>query len=129
MLTLYWQPCFNNSWIYLSDELILENLTNETGKDAIINFYKRIMIPTYEDELDYKQVSADNELVKFHSPRLANEKNKPGNRKKYYLVTGEAYKCMLMASRSKKGKDVRKYYLKVEKLAMSYWFSKTFMFF
>ena len=121
MLTLYWQPCFNNSWIYLSDELILENLTNETKKQAITNFYERILIPTYEEVIDYQQVLADNELVKFHYSLKSNEelKAKPGNRKKYYIVTGEAYKCMLMASRAKKGKETRKYYIKVEKLAMA----------
>ena len=93
MLTLYWQPCFNNSWIYLSDNLILENLTNETGKDAIRNFYNQIMIPTYEEGIDYQQVSADNELVKFS---LSNSSNpKKAHNKKYYLVTKKAYNNMI----------------------------------
>ena len=66
MLTLYWQPCFNNSWIYLSDDLILENLTNDNGKDAIADFYRRILLKKpYQEEINYKQVSADNELVKL----------------------------------------------------------------
>ena len=84
-----------SEWIYLSDNLILENLTNETGKDAIRNFYNRIMIPTYEEEIDYKQVSADNELVKFW--RALGKSSKPETRggKKYYLVTGEAYNNMI----------------------------------
>jgi hypothetical protein len=122
MLIIYWKPCFNNSWIYLSDELILENLTNETKKDAIRHFYERILISNYEDGIDYQQVLVDNELVKFwwaSSPVLATDKprSRPAHNKKYYLVTGEAYKCMLMASRAEKGKQTRKYYIKVESLA------------
>ena len=83
-----------SEWIYLSDELILENLTNETTKFAVPDFIKRILITTYEEEIDYKQVLADNELVKFS---LSNSlrKNKPGNRKKYYLVTKKAYNNMI----------------------------------
>jgi hypothetical protein len=30
MLDIFWNPTFNKGWIYLSDEIILDNLTNET---------------------------------------------------------------------------------------------------
>ena len=43
MISLYWNPVFNGSWIYLSDEMILEYLTNETKKNAISHFYERIL--------------------------------------------------------------------------------------
>ena len=43
---------------------------------------------------------------------------KPVHNKKYYCVTGEAYKCMLMSSKTIKGKATRKYYIKIENLAM-----------
>ena len=38
MLKLFWNPCFNSTWIYLSDEIILNFLTNETGKYSINHF-------------------------------------------------------------------------------------------
>ena len=43
MISLYWNPVFNGSWIYLSDEMILEYLTNETKKNAISHIYERIL--------------------------------------------------------------------------------------
>ena len=43
MISLYWNPVFNGSWIYLSEEMILEYLTNETKKNAISHFYERIL--------------------------------------------------------------------------------------
>jgi hypothetical protein len=119
MLTMFWNPIFNQSWIYLSDEMILKYLTNETKKDAITDFYRRILIPTYQEGIDYKEVSIENELVKSCSANLPNKnsKVKPAHNKKYYIVSGEAYKCMLMASKSNKGKETRYYYIKVETLA------------
>ena len=51
MLTMFWEPAFNGSWIYLSDEIILEQITNESGKDALTNFYKRVLLTN-----DYRKV-------------------------------------------------------------------------
>ncbi len=65
MINLYWHPTFNGSWIYLSDEMILEYLTNETKKDALRHFYDRILLASYEEGIDYKEVLAEHELVKF----------------------------------------------------------------
>jgi phage anti-repressor protein len=121
MLKLYWDPIFNDSWIYLSDELILGNLTNDNSRNAITDFYRRILIPTYQQDNDYIEISSTHILVKEYSAiRLSKKSNyKPAHNKKYYITTGEAYKCMLMASRSKTGQETRMYYLKVEKLARS----------
>ena len=70
MLKVYWNPIFNDSWIYLSDELILGNLTNETKKNAIINFYDRILLKgDFQLGIDYKEISPSDELVKYRSPK------------------------------------------------------------
>lgn len=96
MLETFWQPAFNKSWIYLSDDIIKTYLTNETG------------IPYYEKDFDYKQVSKDNELVNSYSSKMKSEKSRlpamVGNRKKYYIVSGECYKSLLMSSRTDAGR-------------------------
>jgi phage anti-repressor protein len=119
MLKVYWDPIFNGSWIYLSDELILEYLTKEKSKYAIKNFYKQVFLTNYEENIDYKEVTIENEVIKswWLKKTTANSTYKPPSNKKYYIVTGECYKCMLMASRTPKGKDMRMYYIKVEGLA------------
>ena len=122
MLKLFWNPCFNSTWIYLSDEIILNFLTNETGKNSINHFITRVLIPNYENELDYLQTDSNHEVVKSHSPKLVNGKSHSpilvnGNRKKYYIVSGECFKNLLMQSRCEAGKETRKYYLKVEQLS------------
>jgi phage anti-repressor protein len=119
MLKLYWDPCFNKSWIYLANELILENLTKDTSKDALQNFYKRILLnDDYIENIDYKNITYV-EVIKSYSLFMKNDflNAKPGNRKKYYIVSGECYKGLLLSLRTKSGKETRKYYIKVEGLA------------
>ena len=51
-------------WIYLSDELILGNLTNETKKDAIRHFHNRILLKgDFQEGIDYKEIKKDDGLV------------------------------------------------------------------
>ena len=51
-------------WIYLSDDIIKSQMTNEKGKDALIHFYKRVLLQgDYEENVDYKKIEANDELV------------------------------------------------------------------
>jgi hypothetical protein len=40
-----------------------------------------------------------------------------GNRKKYYIITGETYKSLLQSAHTRQGKLTRKYFIKIETLA------------
>jgi phage anti-repressor protein len=120
MLILYWDAVFNESLIYLSDELILNNLTNEVKKNAISNFITRILITNFKNPDDYQKLDSNHELVtKFCSSNLRskNHNTQGGSNKQYYGVTGECWKKLLMMSKSKNGDKIRNYYIKVEKLA------------
>jgi len=122
MIELFWSDSFNENWIYLSDEMILNNMTNETGRMALTHFYTQVLFINFIINVDYKEIKKDDELIKkyekFYSPLVVNRKT--SNRKKYYAITGETYKELLILSSNKKGKEARKYYLKIEKLAMFY---------
>jgi phage anti-repressor protein len=126
MMELFWSDNFNENWIYLSDEMILNNMTNETKKNALSNFYTQVLFINFTINVDYKEIKKDDELIKkydniFDSLKNGNQKNKAKMvRKKYYAITGETYKELLILSANKKGKEARKYYLKIEKLAMFY---------
>ena len=124
MIQMFWEPAFNGSWIYLNDEIILGQLTKETGKDALQNFYRRVLLTEdYKENVEYKQINKDDELVKeyerFGSSKNNNQKNKAKQTtKKYYAITGETYKDLLQRSANKKGKTTRQYYRKIEQLAI-----------
>jgi hypothetical protein len=82
-----------STWIYLSDELILDYLTNEKSKYAISHYIKRILILNYQEEVEYKQVDKDNHLVaKYITERITDKKS--GNGKKYYIVTETIYESL-----------------------------------
>jgi phage anti-repressor protein len=121
MLNIFWEPTFNSGWIYLSDEMIKEQMTNEKSACAIPNFYNRVLISDdYEENIDYKKITKDHDLVKsyenFYYSKLNNRNS--SNRKKYYAITGDTYKDLLQKSANKKGKQTRKYYRKIEQLAI-----------
>ncbi len=123
MLEMFWEPTFNGSWIYLSDELIRDHLTNEKDtsgnlkKNAVMHFYDRKLIPIYDKDIDYCEVSANHELVQnyFCSPNLGSRDFK--HNKQFFIVSGECFKQLLLSSGTSNGKETRKYYIKVETLA------------
>ena len=43
-LKLLWLPAYSEGWIYLSDEIILNQMTNEKGRNKIEHFIKRKLL-------------------------------------------------------------------------------------
>ena len=112
MLKIFWSDNFNEHWIYLSDEMILNYMTNETGRMSLTNFYKQVLFTDFTIDVNYKEIKKDDDLIKkydevFSSLNLINQKNKvTSNRKKYYAVTGETYKELLKIGSFRKTKQI-----------------------
>jgi hypothetical protein len=112
---LFWKTISNkNKWIYLSDVLILEHLTNETKKDAISHFIKRMLIGCndYEENTHYKIIKKDDPLVVLNK--------KTSNNKRYYAVTDKTFKILLIRSRSSNGLSLCNYFIDLEQIFVSY---------
>jgi hypothetical protein len=89
---------------------------------------RKVLITNYEIEIDYLQVDKNHEIVKS-CPLFITGKNevciqaniekkkRVASNKKYYIVSGECFKNLLLQSRCEAGKETRKYYLKVEQLS------------
>jgi hypothetical protein len=119
MLNIFWQPAFNKGWIYLSDKFIKEDM----GYKKISDFYCDTLRKKYVENTDYKEITKNHDLVKIYESINADQsalckKHKRGKEKKYYAVTGETLKKLLMRCGTKKGDQVCDYYLKVEQLAI-----------
>jgi hypothetical protein len=56
----FWEPAFNGSWIYLSPEII----TQDMGYKQISSFYKDTLRLKYTKDIDYSEITKDDELVK-----------------------------------------------------------------
>ena len=119
MLNMFWEPTFNKGWIYLSPKMILD-----MGYRKVSDFYNDTLRPNYTDN-DYKEVDKNHELVKIYTnflnadqSALRKSRHTGGKGQKYYIISGTAYKKMLMKCRTKKGDEICNYYIKVEELAM-----------
>ena len=124
MLKLFWEPAFNNNWIYLSPTMI----TKDMGYKQISYFYKDTLYMKYIEDIDYKEIKKNDVLVKLYdeyqhntngdkSP-LGKKIHTGGKAQKYYAITGKTLKKMLMKCGTKKGDQICDYYLKVEQLSI-----------
>lgn len=115
---LFWEPAFNKSWIYLTKSMVVDWMGYADSKDTMYNFYTKNLVKNYEENVDYKQVDKDDEIVKeSHSYLKTNEK--PGNRCMFFLITGECLKTLLMSAKTERGKQVRRFYIKTENLVVT----------
>lgn len=117
-LELFWEPAFNNSWLYLSSEIVHEHLGHAKHDNSMANFSKKMRTLYIENE-EFKEVSKDYPIIKLYL-LMSGGKNfeaRGGSLKKYYLITGATYKMMTMQSKTARGKESRLYYIKVENLA------------
>lgn len=120
---LFWDPTFNDSWIYISKEMVLEWFGYKDAKNTMSDFYSKLA-KDYKKNVDFKEVNQNDEIIlKQCSGNLTNKtipdsSGSGGHNKKYYLVNGECLKELLMSAQTARGKVVRKIYIKTEKLVL-----------
>jgi phage anti-repressor protein len=110
----YWDPIFNDAWVYLSPEMITEDI----GYVSTKVFYRDVLRKKYKENVEYQLVSKNHDIVKSFYRILIPDRKKPGNKASYYIITGKTLKKMLMNSETKKGRETRDYFIKVEELAL-----------
>jgi phage anti-repressor protein len=115
----------NNSMIYLSDEIILSQMTNSKSKSAISDFINRKLIKcvNYTKGIDYIIINKDHELVKCYSTNSQSNKKKDNigkGQKKYYAVSLNTLKTLLMKTTSSTGNHTRNYFIQIETLYIQY---------
>jgi len=119
MLNIFWEPTFNEGWIYLSDKII----KNDMGYTQISAFYRDTLRKKYKENIDFKEIKSNDDLVKIYESLngdqllLGKKKHTGGKIKKYYAVTGETFKKLLIRCGTSKSDQICDYYLKVEQLA------------
>lgn len=43
-LDMFWDPAFNSGWLYLSDDIIKSQLSNEKGNNTVNHFNTRVLL-------------------------------------------------------------------------------------
>lgn len=88
----FWEPTFNESWLILDREEIKNWFCgNDTGKNAVDNFYKQILIKYFKEGEDYMKVT-DDEMFSLNLRKTKTE----GRPSKYYKVTGESLASLMV---------------------------------
>lgn len=122
-LDLFWDPAFNKGWLYLSNDMIKSQLTNDKSKDAVQNFYKRVLLTSdYVLGIDYKQINQDDHLIDLYEKSSSSNLKRNSNRKiiagkLYYAVSGETYIDLLTKASTEGGKLARSTFRKVANAA------------
>lgn len=115
MVTMFWDSAFNKSWIYLSNEVIHDQFGYTKTKSSLNDFYIR-MKKAYKENIDYMEVTSEHNLIRFYPVSTQGKETRGGALKKYYIVTGQAFKKMGMKANTDKGEEICDYFLKVESL-------------
>lgn len=119
--TFGWDATFNKSKLYVSEGMIRDHLGHTPGRSMMSDFYK-IMSKQLIENMDYweLQYGSDELIEYFRSETILTGNTAPThvNGKRYYVITGDAFKRLLMLSTTPKGMEARIYYLKTESLAM-----------
>lgn len=111
---------FNSRWMYLSDDIKLKYLTNETGQDAIHHVNKRALRKVNDSmyknikKYDIKQLILETPKLTVLNLPTIDDINTDNNNKTYTICTGECFKLLLMLSKTKAGQKVREYFIKIE---------------
>ena len=118
LLDVFWEPTFNNSWIYLSPKLVCQDM----GYYSVVNFHRDILVQKYRESEDWKEISSTSEMVITSenqngeiSPKL-DDTQKRGRKAKHYAARGLSLKKMVMCAG--KADHMRDYFLKLESLAI-----------
>jgi phage anti-repressor protein len=118
-MDMFWDV-MGGDWMYLGSSMILNHMTDEKGKDALHHFYKRVLQANYVENIEYKRVSRDHELVKKYMKANNIKLTDTSNRKLYYAITVRALKKLLMTSKTTAGHHTREYFVQVEELYIQY---------
>ncbi len=97
MMDIFWDAAFNKSWLYASNEMVENMFGYKAGKNMMSDFGEKLK-NEFEEDVDYQIVTKNNEIIqKFYSGNFRNRKI-PGNRAKYYIITGETFKSILQST-------------------------------
>jgi phage anti-repressor protein len=105
-------------WLYLSNEMVINDFGYSLNRSTLSDFYKNILIKNFSVNEDYKEVNKEfiKKIIIYEKIDEIIPKN-GGNNKKYYIISRECYKNLIMLIKTDKGKENRKYYMKIEDLS------------
>ena len=118
----FWDNIQNDKWIYIENKMLVwmgyADLDINSSKRLYINLLK----DNFEENIDYKLLNNKDfiENSKCFMKHLENTEVNSHNKTKHLLVSPNCFKYSLMLLKTSKAKEIRKYYVEVEKIFKFY---------
>lgn len=113
----FWESLEYDHWIYINDEIL--KMMGYTDIISGKKIYNKLLIDYFNKGIDYKYVNNKefnnnfiNDVIIFFDN---NNKINSHNRIKHLILSPECFKQTLMLIKTKKTKEIRDYYLDIEK--------------
>lgn len=121
MVEIFWEPAFNDSWIYVSSELIHDLFGYAKTGSSTRDFYRKLA-DNFKATSEFMEVDKNHELVvKYYEScleKFPKMKFKDVANKKYFIISGKTLKLSAMMANTTKGRETCDYFLKVEELCI-----------
>ena len=118
----FWDSIENDKWIYIDHNMLIwMGYNSEEDKNNKQNYIK-ILKENFEIEIDYKLLNTTSfntslSMLKVH---LKNIEINNHNKTKHLIISPDCFKQSLMILRTEKAKEIKKYYIELEKIFKLY---------
>lgn len=123
MMNIFIDPAFNNGRVYLAPEFVKYYLTGASNRGAVANFYSRVLVPQYHQDIDYfvldPQNANDRTTIDSCSQSSCWQKcqqpTPKGGRPTsiFYAVSGPCFQDLIMQAHTDAGKQLRTLYIRL----------------
>ena len=118
----FWDYIENDKWIYIDNEMLLWIGYSDNEIKFGKQNYIKILSGNFEENIDYKLMYSKefNEISKCLLDHLESTASNSHNKTKHLVVTSDCFKQSLMMLRTEKSKEIKKYYIELEKIFKFY---------
>ena len=118
----FWDSIENDKWIYIDHNMLIwMGYNSEEDKNNKQNYIK-ILKENFEIDIDYKLLNTTsfNNSLSMLKVHLENIEINNHNKTKHLIISPDCFKQSLMILRTEKAKEIKKYYIELEKIFKLY---------
>ena len=121
-LDKFWQNIKDDIWIYIDDNMLKYIGYNCERERDSKKKYLNLLTTSFENDLDYKILNSGEFKNIYSDITVAIENNEfnDHNKVKHLIVSPDCFKQSLMLLKTSKSKEIKKYYIELEKVFKLY---------
>ena len=121
-LDKFWQSIKDDIWIYIDNNMLKYIGYSEIDINSAKRTYLILLKDNFEEQIDYKLLNSKEFLnnPKCVITHLENSNINTHNKVKHLIVSPDCFKQSLMLLKTNKAKEIKKYYIELEKVFKLY---------